>query len=73
MTYYDMLCSDKVSILRGTQMPYISVELTQIFVSNVIGFDVFLARLYESTGRAIAVTTASASASALLKRLKFFG
>ena len=33
----------------------------------------FLARLYESTGRAIAVTTASAlaSASALLKMLKF--
>ena len=34
----------------------------------------FIARLYESTGRAIAVTTASASAlvsaSALLKRLK---
>ena len=37
----------------------------------------FLARLYESTGRAIAVTTASASASAsaltLLKMLKVFG
>ena len=34
----------------------------------------FLARLYVSTGRAIAVTTASASpsASALLKMLKFF-
>ena len=33
----------------------------------------FLARLYESTGRAIAVTPASAlaSASALLKMLKF--
>ena len=41
--------------------------------------EVFLARLYESTGRAIAVTPASASAlalalasaSALLKMLKF--
>ena len=31
----------------------------------------FLARLYESTGRAIAVTPASALASALLKMLKF--
>ena len=31
----------------------------------------FLARLYESTGRAIAVTPALASASALLKMLKF--
>ena len=31
----------------------------------------FLACLYESTGRAIAVTTASALASALLKMLKF--
>ena len=30
-----------------------------------------LARLYERTGRAIAVTTASASAIALLKMLKF--
>ena len=36
-------------------------------------FGPFLARLYESTGRAIAVTPASAlaSASALLKMLKF--
>ena len=31
----------------------------------------FLARLFESTGRAIAVTPASALASALLKMLKF--
>ena len=31
----------------------------------------FLARLYESTGRAIPVTSALASASALLKMLKF--
>ena len=31
----------------------------------------FLARLYESTGRAIAITLASALASALLKMLKF--
>ena len=31
----------------------------------------FLARLYESTGRAIAVTLASVSALALLKMLKF--
>ena len=31
----------------------------------------FLAGLYESTGRAIAVTPASASASALLQMLKF--
>ena len=31
----------------------------------------FLARLYESTGRAIAVTPVSALASALLKMLKF--
>ena len=30
-----------------------------------------LARLYESTGRAIAITPASALASALLKMLKF--
>ena len=28
MTYYDMLRSDKVSILGGMQMPYFSVELT---------------------------------------------
>ena len=36
--------------------------------------DIFLARLYESTGRAIAVTLASAlaSASVLLKLLKFY-
>ena len=46
---------------------------------KVIGRNDFLARLYESTGRAIAVTPASASASALalasasalLKMLKF--
>ena len=31
----------------------------------------FLARLYESTGRAIAITPASALASVLLKMLKF--
>ena len=40
-------------------------------------FKCFLTRLYESTGRAIAVTTVSASASAsalaLLKTLKVFG
>ena len=35
------------------------------------GFQQFLARLYESTGRAIAVTTASALA--LIKMLKVFG
>ena len=54
-------------------------------VSNLFGSKPFLARLYESTGRAIAVTPASASASAsasalasalasasaLLKMLKF--
>ena len=34
-------------------------------------FVLFLARLYESTGRAIAITPASALASALLKMLKF--
>ena len=34
-------------------------------------FYLFLARLYESTGKAIAVTPASALASALLKMLKF--
>ena len=45
--------------------------------NNIILHSPFLARLYESTGRAIAVTPASASAlalasaSALLKMLKF--
>ena len=47
---------------------------------SLIKFTFFLARLYESTGRAIAVTSASASAlalalasaSALLKMLKFW-
>ena len=34
-------------------------------------YNPFLARLYESTGRAIAVTPASVLASALLKMLKF--
>ena len=38
---------------------------------SVIKMTVFLARLYESTGRAIAVTTVSASALALHKMLKF--
>ena len=33
----------------------------------------FLACLYKSTGRAIAVTTVSTSVSALLKMLKIFG
>ena len=45
-----------------------------IKINNIFVF-LFLARLYESTGRAIAVTTASASTSALalLKTLKVFG
>ena len=34
-------------------------------------YQIFLARLYESTGRAITVTTGSALASALLKMFKF--
>ena len=48
----------------------------RVNLNSVLAYVTFvLARLYESTGRAIAVTTASASAStlasALLKMLKF--
>ena len=52
-------------------------KFTNIMKSSLRNFDkksgYFLARLYVSTGRAIAVTTASSSmsASALLKMLKF--
>ena len=52
------------------------VEICPLIPEKKI-FEVFLARLYESTGRAIAVTPASvsasalASSSALLKMLKF--
>ena len=48
-----------------------------LLINSKMSFISFLARLYESTGRAIAVTPASASAlasasaSALLKMLKF--
>ena len=52
----------------------ISLIQIQLFCA-LLAFDTFLARLYESTGRAIAVTPASALAlalaSALLKMLKF--
>ena len=48
--------------------------MKKVFITEYSGI-CFLARLYESTGRAIAVTPASASAlvsaSALLKMLKF--
>ena len=51
-----------------------SLLKTQTYINNYTS-NTFLARLYESTGRAIAVTPASAlalaSASALLKMLKF--
>ena len=48
-------------------------KLGQELVSRKIEFSPtsFLARQYESTGRAIAVTTSSALASVLLKMLKF--
>ena len=49
------------------QYPHMQVSYFQWFKLKI--FYSFLARLYESTGRAIAVTPASASASALASAL----
>ena len=51
---------------KRIQVIYIFNPLVDLFYFLV------LARLYESTGRAVAVTIASASAFALHKMLKFF-
>ena len=60
---------------RNVDLPYLVVRTLGIStrLSYLKEYVEFLARLYESTGRAIAVTPASAlaSASALLKMLKF--
>ena len=61
-----------MTLFRKPYRPYFFGAYSKFFETSEILF-LFLARLYESTGRAIAVTPASASAlaSALLKMLKF--
>ena len=57
--------------IHDCEMSSGQLRASESFVGPI--FLCFLARLYESTGRAIAITPASASAlaSALLKMLKF--
>ena len=72
--YVEVLGSPFTCFDASQYSKYLNLIMIEKQKKNDTGFD-SLARLYESTGRAIAVTPASASAlalaSALLKMLKF--
>ena len=65
--YFCRTTFKKVIFFGLLRVPMMTLPRQPVCLVSVVSFLSFLARLYESTGRAIAITPASALAFALLK------